>query len=416
MIKTKLILALWLSLPLMVAAQKNLTNGTLTDKSGQEINIKIESQKWTLNPETISIYNVDNSLKEVATVNNTSKLSIGAEQTFETAIINKSMDKVKYPNLPKYLDSTFIKDTVFLDAIVIGKRLNLYSYTDTLKTRFYIKPQGGEYKELVYRNFYSAAIDFKVETQNIFQDQLKELLNADEINNVELVSKINNAKYTVKEIKEIVSLLNDGQNSFVKPIRSKVNFLAGVGVNFSTFSYNGDNVLGTSSASSPVSILPTIGLSISLDEKSKSEINLEFSALKEKVKFYGIDNRSEETQSFTQFSYIFSPTYNYHVYNNNKTKITIGSGISANLHQYKDDIVTYKSTEIPGAQIVVNRDLGGYQSFSYALPFRLGISYQKITLLSTYSYYLSSMSNTATTEILKSGFNFSLRYNFGKGI
>jgi hypothetical protein len=235
-------------------------------------------------------------------------------------------------------------------------------------------------------------------------------------NNVNLVSKINNAKYTVKDLKEIVVLINDAQNSFVKPIASKVNFLAGIGASFGTFTYNGDNVLGTSSSSNPISILPTIGLSIGLDEKNKSALNFEISALKEKVKFYGIDNRSEETQSFTQLSYIFSPTYSYHVYSSNNTKITIGSGVSANIHQYKDNVVTYKSTEIPGAQIVINNDLETYQSFSYGIPFRLGFSYQKITFLSTYSYYLSNMSNSATTEILKSGLSFSLRYNFGKGI
>ncbi|MES2448763.1 MAG: hypothetical protein V4546_16375 [Bacteroidota bacterium] len=416
MIKTKFILALSLSLPLMVAAQKNLTNAILTDKNGQQKNVKIEVQKWTLNPETITFYDSNNSLNEIATIQNTSKLSIGAERAFETAIINKSMNKVKYPNLPKYLDSTSTKDTVFLDVIVEGKRLNLYSYTDTLKTRFYIKKQSGLYEELIFRNFYSAAIDFKVETQNIFRDQLKRIMTSIGNNNVNLVSKINDAKYAAKDLEEIVVLINDDQNSFVQPIKSKVNFLAGIGVNFSTFNYNGENVLGTSSSSNPISILPTVGMSISLDEKNKSELNFEVSALKEKVKFYGIDNRSEETQSFTQISYMFSPTYNYHVYSNNNTKITIGSGISANIHQIKDDVVTYKSTEIPGAQIVINRDLGGYQSFSYAIPFRLAVSYQKFTLLSTYSYYLSSITNTAETEILKSGLSFGLRYNFGKGI
>lgn len=416
MIKKKFILTLSLSLPLLVAAQKNLTNATLTDKKGQQRNIKIELQKWTLNPETITFYDGSNSSKEVATIQNTSKLTIGADRTFETAIINKSMNKVKYPNLPKYLDSTAIKDTVFLDVIVVGKKLNLYSYTDSLKTRFYIKPQSGVYEELVYRSFYSAAIDFKVEIQNIFRDQLKRKLNADGLNDVELVSKIDDAKYTVKDLEEIVALINADQNSFVKPIKSKVNFLAGVGVNLSTFNYNGENVLGRSSSSNPMSILPTIGISISLDEKSKSALNLEVSALKEKIKFYGINNRSEETESFTQFSYIFSPTYNYHLFSNNKTKITIGSGISANIHHYKDKVVTYKSTEIPGAQIVITKDLETYQSFTYAIPFRLGFSYQKFTLLSTYSHYLTNVTNSGTTEILKSGLSFSLRYTFGKGI
>ena len=162
--------------------------------------------------------------------------------------------------------------------------------------------------------------------------------------------------------------------------------------------------------------MPTIGLSISLDEKNRSELNLEVSALKEKVKFYGIDNSSEETQGFTQFTYILSPTYNYHLFSNNKTKITIGSGINANIHHYKDKVVTYKSTEIPGAQIVITRGLETYQAFTYAIPFRLGFSYQKFTLLSTYSYYLTNITNSGTTEILKSGLSFSLRYKFGKGI
>lgn len=416
MIRKKIILTLSLSLPLLVAAQKNLTSATLTDKKGQQRNVKIELQKWILNPETITFYDGSNSSKEIATIQNTSKLTIGADRTFETAIINKSMNKVKYPNLPKYLDSTTVKDTVFLDVIVVGKKLNLYSYTDSLKTRFYIKPQSGVYEELVYRSFYSAAIDFKVETQNIFRDQLKRLLNADGRNDVELVSKINDAKYSVKDLEEIVALINDDQSSFVKPIKSKVNFLAGIGANFGTFNFNGENVLGTSSPSNPLSIIPTIGISISLDEKSKSELNLELSALKEKIKFYGINNRSEETESFTQFSYIFSPTYNYHLFSNNNTKITIGSGISANIHHYKDKVVTYKSTEIPGAQIVITKDLETYQSFTYAIPFRLGFSYQKFTLLSIYSHYLTNVTNSGTTEILKSGLSFSLRYTFGKGI
>ncbi|MGF1923914.1 MAG: hypothetical protein ACQUHE_07015 [Bacteroidia bacterium] len=416
MIKRIFVLTVSLALPLFLFAQKNLINATLTDKNGNQKQIKVELLKWSITPERIAYNDVGSTSKEFMTISNTAKLSIENQRTFETAMISKSMNKVKYPNLPKYLDSAKINDTVFLDVIVDGSKLKLYSYTDTIKKRFYIKTPMGRYEELIYRSFYSAALDFKVETQNIFRDQLKRILNGAGRNDVNLASKINDARYMEKDLAEIVALMNGDNNNFVKPIKANFSFLVGLGVNFSKFSYHGNSVLGTSSSSNPISILPTLGVSFSVDEKNKSKINFEISALKENVKFYGIDNRSEETQSFTQFSYMFSPSYNYNIYHTNNTKITIGSGLSANLHRYKDDVMTYKSTEIPGAQIVILKDLGSFQSFTYAIPFRLGLSYQKFTVLSTYSHYLSSMSNSATTEILKNGFSVVLRYNFGKGI
>ncbi len=400
-------------LPLTVFAQKNYKVAVLTNLINQKDTVLIEGQNWSINPKSFQYLSTDYVKKGVATLANTSNIMISSQRVFERAIIKKSMDKIKYPDLPKLLDSTSKVDTAFLELIMKGQNINLYSYTDQLKTRYYVKPLGEKYQELTFRSFYSAAINFKVETQHVFRDELKVFAIRFRVDDPKTLQKIESARYILKDLKEVVLLLNSNLTEFQNTTIKKLNFNIGLGLNFSKFKYNGEKVLGTSSGSKPISLLPVLGLIYTLDEKNRSALNIELAISKEKVKFYGIDNHSEETKSFIQWTYALSPSYSYNLFNGLATKISIAGGISANVHRYKDDVVTYLSTEIPGAKIVTYTNLGGFQDFSFSLVASVGIKLKRVSLITTYAHYLNSMTNFAESEIVKSSYNFSLRYNFG---
>ena len=400
-------------MPLTLLAQKKFKVAILTNLENQTDTVFIQGQNWSTNPKTLPYFSADYTNKGTATVANTSNITVGTERVFERAIIKKSMDKVEYPDLAKRLDSTSMIDTVFLELIVKGQHVNLYSYADQIKTRFYIKDLNEKYQELTFRKFYSAAINFKIETHNIFRDQLKLLTSQLNIADPKTLQKIDNANYTLKDLKEIIMLINSNQAEFTSSTVQKLSFNVGVGLTVSNFTYNAATVLGTSSDSRPLSIVPVLGLSYTLDEMNKSSLNMELAVSKEKADFYGIDNRTEETKSFTQWTYALAPTYSYNVFNYSPIKFTLEGGISANIHSYKDDVVTYRSTEIPGDKAVASYDLGGFHNFSFSLLGRVGIKLKQVTFLTSYVHYLGSMITFSESEILKSSYNFSLRYNFG---
>ncbi len=414
MLNFRKIIILLIIFPLLTFAQRNYKDAILTDLSGVKRNILLDVKNWDINPSSIPYLSAGYASQGTANPSNTASIAIGDVRFFERAIVKKSMNRIVYPDLPKFLDSTSVIDTVFLDLVTTGRNVSLYRYTDQLKTRFFIKLSDGHYQELMYRMFYSAAIDFGVETQNIFRDQLKGLMGQPSASNQLLSEKIAKAKYQLKDLKEISILLNSNEVQFTQVTKSKRSFSIGLGLNLSKFVYKGANVLGTSLASKPVTMVPVFGLSYSLDERNKSSFNAELAFSKEKVEFRGIDNHSEETKRFTQYTYSISPSYRYNLFDRFKTKIFIGIGVRGDIHQYKDDVVTYLSTEIPGAKVVEYRDAGGFQGLSLAIPGSIGVKAKQLTFVLTYVPYLNSMTNFAESEVVKSSYNFALHYNLSR--
>jgi hypothetical protein len=412
----KILLSILLGLPTLVSAQLLFKDAEIIDRSGKITATQIEIKNWDNNPKFFMYQDKGQSTSVKIGVDDVKQISIGNERKFERAIINKSLNKIKYPDLPKYADSTSVKDTVFLELIYLGDKVSLYSYTDDIKKRFYIKTNTSDYQELKYRSFYSAEIDFKVQNQNIFRDQLKNLAIQKGNNDKANLKKIEALKYSLNDMMIAMNLINVGQSKFESKLPSSgFNFIVGAGVNFGAFKIQGKDVFSNSKASNPISVFPVIGLNYSIDKnKNKSVLQITLSGSKEDVSFYGIDNHSEQTKSFSQLTFSLSPIYLYNFYQSESINAFFGSGLSANIQTFKNDILSWKSTEIPNAKPVVRNDVGGFQNFGFSIPVKAGIGFKNIQLLAGYSYFIGGISDSNEFSISKNNFNLSVQYIFKK--
>ncbi|MDN3586330.1 hypothetical protein QWY86_06610 [Pedobacter aquatilis] len=412
--QSKIISALLSLIPFFVFSQ-NYKPATITTSSGNKLQVELKMENWKFNPKIFNYKTVNDAALKQLSVTNTSIVEIENELKFERAEIQKSINKVNYPDIPKFEDSSSVKEKVFLKVIYQGEKLSLYAYNDEIKNRFYIKSINGNIEELKYRVFYSANIDFKIETQHLYKDQLSNLRSALAISDPIVAQKIQSSKYNTNDILAIVKLLDGSKGTISsKADASPFSFILGVGISISKFKLSSNEVLGQSPSYSSTSPFPVIGLNYMLDYNQKSMIQFLISASRDKAFFSGIDRRSEETKKFTQTNISFASMYLYNFYNSKHLAAFFSAGLGLNVPSYKDDVVTWKSTEIPNASTVVTNDLAGFQGIGFLLPVKTGISVKNFQFGIGYTYNVAGITDSPKFEINKSSLNFSIQYIFSK--
>ena len=412
--QSKILTTLLILAPVFAFSQ-NYKPATITTLSGNNQQVEVQIENWKFNPKTFS-YKItgEASVKQLSTTN-ASVVELEDEVKFENIEVQKSMNKVKYPDIPKFEDSSSVKEKVFLKVIYQGERLSLYSYNDEIKNRFYIKKVNGNIEELKYRVFYSANIDFRIETQNIFREQLLKIASNLQVTDSSISQKIQSSKYIANDILTVVKLL-DGNKGTVrsKADASPFSIIVGAGISISKFTLSSNEVLGQSPSYSSTSPFPIVGLNYMLDYNRKSMIQFLISGSRDKAFFSGIDRRSEETKKFTQTNISFASMYLYNFYNSRTLGAFFSAGLGLNVPTYKDDVVTWKSTEIPNASTVVSYDLGGFQGIGFLLPIKTGVSVKSFQFGVGYTYSVAGITDSPKFEINKNSFNFSVQYIFSK--
>ena len=123
------------------------------------------------------------------------------------------MNNTDVQQLSTVPDTSTKTATVFLKIIQSGKNVTLFSYTDELKTRFYIldntESQPQELKYLLYLNSENTE---SIVTRKIYQGQLSAIAASAHLN---ISSMIANARYVEPDVSAIVSKINGGANAIV---------------------------------------------------------------------------------------------------------------------------------------------------------------------------------------------------------
>ncbi|MBN1185567.1 MAG: hypothetical protein JXB49_24990 [Bacteroidales bacterium] len=359
--KISLVISLCIFLTLQLYAQSNYREGCVVDNQGDTLKGYIDDREWVKNPEKIAFKpSLESKDEVVCDVSNSTYFRIKGEDAYQRFTLPVSMDRIELPNLSRGPDTSKIIKTVFLKFLVAGSDVNLYSYSDNLKTRyFYWEKSANVPVELGYKVYYRAAEnDFsKVMTLKSYLNQLTYLANKYGYDSKELKTEIEGAQYLVKDIARIVVKLNNGEaanfyllrskreKSIFKPIvikpfatiflrRSVLTKLQG-----STYNIHGSTLtypeINTGSDRN-VCWLPSVGMGFQIMRKTgarfyaQEELAFSMDKLSASDEYLANGITGNYSYDLSEWNLTLNNLAIYNVYHKQRLKIFIGTGIEIN--------------------------------------------------------------------------------------
>ncbi|RZK15408.1 MAG: hypothetical protein EOO43_15150, partial [Flavobacterium sp.] len=178
---------------------------------------------------------------------------------YERHTVTISLGKVKLEDLSTGLDTVSKRETVFLQVIQKGKNVVLYSYTDEIKTRFYVrKKDDKEPIELLFYSFYNPDNTSQIIYNSKYQTQLLFLFREYGVEIEDFI--LERSLYDEDDVVRLVSLING-----YKKVKSKYKthvWYAGAGLAHLSTKYFGEHELVGDAITSKNSIVPYVSAGI----------------------------------------------------------------------------------------------------------------------------------------------------------
>jgi hypothetical protein len=346
-----LLLTLFL-LPLFSLAQSNYKPGYLITLKGDTLRGFIDYQEWDSNPTAISFKTAISDRKPQSfTISNISFFNVDELATYQKYICPVSMDETNTARLSSGRDTSYKIDTVFLKVLQKGKNVALYSYTDRLKTRFYIS-EAPNYipTELIYRiyddNGISANKEGNTVIENTYLKQLFAIANKHNALDDDLSRTFETASYSQPDLLTIVSRINNiSKSEYAKKYagHSKLNFYVSAALNISNTSSNSSAPYTTGGGGWPyTSYLPAVSFGLNIIPKpstGKVELRAELSFAETKFSSsyqLKVSPYVGEKASFNQLGISLIPQIIYNIYNAENFKFYVGAGIGVTRFVYSN--------------------------------------------------------------------------------
>jgi len=334
----KLVLPLFL-LPLFSMAQSNYKPGYVVTLKGDTIRGFIDYQAWDTNPTTISFKSaISDRDKKTFGLDDVSVINVDKLAAYKKYDCKISMDVTNSNQLGEGKDTSFRAATVFLKVLQQGKNVALYSYTDDLKTRFYIG-DAPDYTpvELVFRIYYDLAAQVHSTTidDDTYKKQLFALANKYNSLDDHLSAVFENATYNQVDMIRIVSRINNISKTEIEKNysgHSKLSWYVGAILNISKTtsdagsSYTaGGGVPSTSSQPGAV-----FGLDLVPDPNGgRAEFRFEFSLNPSRFNArytLKVSPYDGAVASYNQLGISFAPQALFNIYNARDFKFYLGFG------------------------------------------------------------------------------------------
>jgi hypothetical protein len=352
-----LLLAFFL-FPLFSFAQSNYKPGYVVALKGDTLHGFIDYRGWDANPMTVSFKStVGDNKPQKLTMGDISFFCIDGVASYKKYICSISMDETNTSKLGTARDTSYKIDTVFLQILQKGKNVTLYSYTDGLKTRFYIgEAPGYTPTELIYRIYDDTGIAAHKEgntvIENTYLKQLFALANKYNVLDNDLERTLQSANYAEPDMLAIVSKINSiSKSEYVKKYadRGKLNFYVGAALNIAGTSSNSSAPYEQDGGKSQTSFGPAIlfGLNVIPNPNSdriefRAELSIAESKFSSSYKL-NVSPYIPVTASFNQLGIAFSPHIVYNFYSADNLKIYFGGGV--NITHFVFSNATFGSTD-----------------------------------------------------------------------
>lgn len=251
--------------PMCLLAQSNFKPGYILNNSNDKIRGYVRYSGKQVNPERVEFKAESNAKSSLFSLSDCAGFGVVNGSAYERAVVDISMNNVNVNRVKEIRDTAkqggkkpLLRDSVFLKILQRGEHITLFSYTDQLKTRYYIKnSEGPEPVELILNVYSDLGTIVKERTylrQLLLQMQkyIPDLSLSD--------ANINGVRYAEDDLIEVVSKINN--QSYTKPVFKSTSFFAGAGINQTSSSYSGAHVLAGPAAVSKSSAQPMILLGV----------------------------------------------------------------------------------------------------------------------------------------------------------
>ncbi|MDB5130260.1 MAG: hypothetical protein JWR02_9 [Mucilaginibacter sp.] len=389
----RLLLTVAILFPLLSLAQGNYKPGFVITLKGDTLKGYIDLREWGSNPTSVNFKaSLDKSDRKSFTVNDISYFEIFKVIAYKQFTTSISLDDVSIQHLTDYRDTSSKTDNVFLKVEQNGKNITLYSYTDDLKTRFYIyDSQTNKISELIYRIYRVPNDRNNVSTvsQNAYKQQLLNIAQKFSTYSDSFKTSMEDANYDAHDLILICAKINNTVNKEAnRNKKSLVRFTVGAGLSFNTITRIGTfPMYNTTPSHNSVTPRAAVGFNFyPVPEVGKSIIRIELSystaSYQTTGNLYYYQPDVKSTYSFGQRTLSLSPQFQYSIYNSDPFKFYLGAGLSMNLSRYSGNsvynpVTTYTETNYSGvnqqwfsipvkAGIILNKNID--ISLSYNFP------------------------------------------------
>jgi hypothetical protein len=227
-------------LPLFSLAQSNYKPGYVVTLKGDTLHGFIDYRDWDTNPDHVSFKtNAGDNKSQKLTPEAISFFSVDGLESYQKFEGQITTDITNFNNLSEGRDSSYRIGKVFLKILQKGKRVVLFSYSDNLKTRYYIGENPSSYPvELGYRLYYdidaATQVKGRTVTEKTYIRQLLILASKYNVITDTLQNIIRDASYSEVDLLEIVSKINGiTQAEYIKKYseHTKINLVASIALN-----------------------------------------------------------------------------------------------------------------------------------------------------------------------------------------
>jgi hypothetical protein len=345
------------------SAQTNYKQGFVITNNGETISGFINYREWYSNPDNISFKKtLDDKVQTFHPMDIRYFEIVGLEE-YQSARVAISMGKTDIQTIGNEIDTTSKTDQLFLKIVQKGTNVSLLSYTDAIKTRFYVNDNktGGTPQELKYQPYLDNDSS-SLKKKNIYYAQLIELANKYRPDDAgKIINHIVVLNYNEAEILRVINLINNDNSAPVKKSNVRAyNLHVGIGLNASQITRQGNPPSGTTDVEKS-SYLPELvfGVDVPFNPNTgrlvfRTEMVLDM--MKAQISNYDIEYSSitVNTYSFTQTTASLRPQLIYNFFNGHNFKFYLGGGTAINFSRYSGANVKKQmsSATVPGFNYV----------------------------------------------------------------
>jgi hypothetical protein len=426
-------------MPFFAISQSNYKKGFLVTDNGDPLNGFINYREWTRNPQKVTFSRRGEDVDaRTFSANETKSFAVEGYESYASFTVSISTAEITFGRLSEVADPNTITKRIFLKELLKGDRVNLYSYTDEIKQRFYLLSNNQTTPaELIYRK--TLKDQTEEVTQALFKEQLLKLAIEYGTFTADLDRYIQTADFSANTIKKIVSKINTrNETSFTNAIdkKRKSNFFVSVGVHNSLMNYSGEskatldgvNDMGGNKYKkvNTQSILPRLaaGMDFYINPAVRKFVirtELAVTSLKSSVNsYYKYNNYSSEeiryTYRFSALNIAFSPQVVYNLYNTAKFKYYLGAGAAFNYMHVKDNSIEGTRYSQTGNTTETQNDYFILKEFYLSPIVRTGAQInQKLDLSVLWGSSIEYTNYFIGTASMKGGLlAFAIGFYFGK--
>jgi len=404
----KAILAVIL-LPLLSYAQSNYKPGYVVNLKGDTLKGFIDYREWHSNPNSISFKtSLADAKPNPYTPAEITSFSINKLEAYISYTGPVSMDATDVDHIAYSRDTSSSIVTAFFRVLQKGKNLALYSYTDGLKSRFFIaEAPGYTIKELGYKLYYNYnGNDVNGQkgvtvNENTYMKQLFALANKYGVEDNNLQWDIEHAGYNKDDLLKIVSKINHfSKEDYAKENAVKgpaFNLFVGAGLNINNFSTPTNSAFYAGGGRSQTSYGPaaSIGVNFFANPSTRQlQFRLEAGVAKSKYNYLYKLKVSPYIQfraSFDELSVSIAPQVIYNFYNTENFKVYGDVGVQFSLNNYSNSYLGSQSQPNSATDIEAN-DPYIFLKTDNGFLFKLGVQVHKNWGI--YFQYLTGLSVT----------------------